>query len=256
MISRTLRLLVGRRWWWVTLLVLLAIAVMARLSIWQFDRLEERRAANEVLREQLTADPLSLNGVDLDSVDLTTMPDRRVQARGTFDFDEQILLQVQNYRGNAGAHLVAPLQLEGQQEAVLVDRGWIPEARSDISEWGAFDETGVVTIEGVIQLTQTARGVAPPDEPQTHWFRIDVEAIQQQMPYELLPVFIMQAPPQGRNEELPYRIVPDIDLSEGPHLSYALQWAIFALMLGVGYVIFVHRQETGKSDREHNLSPN
>ena len=33
----------------------------------------------------------------------------------------------------------------------------------------------------------------------------------------------------------------EIDLSEGPHLSYAMQWFIFSLGLGIGYVVFVRR---------------
>lgn len=242
------RLLFNRRWWWVTLLVIIAIAVMIRLSIWQVDRLQERRAANAVLREQLSANPLSLNEVNPDAVDLTAMPDRRVTATGEFDFSEQILLKVQNYRGSAGAHLVAPLVLEGQETAVLVDRGWIPEAQSQPDAWSQFDEQGTVRLEGVIRLTETARGVEPPAQPQQEWFRINVEAIERQLPYELLPVYVLQSPPRGDNESLPYREEPQIDLSEGPHLSYAIQWAAFSLMLAVGYVYFVYRQEYGEKE--------
>jgi surfeit locus 1 family protein len=253
MVKETLGYLVGRRWWWVTLLVLAAIAVMIRLSIWQVDRLQQRRAANELLRQQLSAAPLSLNDVDLQMIDLTTMPDRRVRALGIFDFSEQVLLKVQNYRGSAGAHLVAPLRLRGREEAVLVDRGWIPEAESDPEAWSQFDETGVVTVEGVIQLTETAHNVDPPETPQKEWFRINVGAIERQMPYELFPVYVLQSSPDGGNQRLPYREARDIDLSEGPHLSYALQWAIFSVMLGIGYVAFVRRQERD-DERQHTSS--
>lgn len=249
-IRETFGHLIGRRWWWVTLLVLAAIAVMIRLSIWQMDRLQQRRAANALLRQQLQAAPLSLNDVDLQETDLTTMPDRQARATGVFDYSEQILLKVQNFQGSAGAHLIAPLRLEGRDDAVLVDRGWIPESESDPASWSQFDEAGRVTIEGAIQLTETARNVTPPAEPQDEWFRIDVEAIERQMPYELLPVYVLQSPPEGGNQELPYREAPEIDLSEGPHLGYAVQWAAFALMLGVGYLMFVRRRELEKRQGE------
>lgn len=250
MIRETFGYLISRRWWWVTLLVLAAIGVMIRLSIWQVDRLQQRRAANALLRQQLAAEPLSLNDVDLQETDLTSMPDRQVRATGTFDFSEQLLLKVQNFQGAAGAHLLAPLRLQGRDDAVLVDRGWIPELESAPASWSQFDETGQVTIEGVIQLTETARNVTLPEEPQQEWFRINVEAIERQMPYELLPVYVLQAPPESGNQELPYREQPQIDLSEGPHLSYAVQWAAFALMLGVGYVVFVRRREQEERERE------
>lgn len=255
MVRDTLGYLLSRRWWWVTILVLVAIAVMIRLSVWQMDRLEQRRASNAVLREQLSAEALSLNEVALQNADLTEMPDRRVVATGSFDFSEQILLKVQNFQGSAGAHLVTPLRLDGREEAVLVDRGWIPEAETAPESWSQFDVPGTVTVEGVVQLTETARGVSPPDEPQQEWFRVNVEAIERQLPYELFPVYVLQSPPAEGNQNLPYREEPEVDLSEGPHLSYAIQWAAFALMLAVGYVVFVYRQETGADDYQSPPSP-
>jgi surfeit locus 1 family protein len=243
LVRETISLLFSRRWWWVTIVVVLGMIVLARLGFWQLDRLEERRAANAVLEQQLAAEPLSLNDVDLDSVDLTSMPDRSVTATGEFDFSEQILLRVQNFQGNAGSHLVAPLRLEGREEAVLVDRGWIPEVEQAPENWSTFDEPGTVTVEGTIQLTEVARNAEPPSAPQSEWFRINVEAIERQMPYELLPIYVLQSPPPGGNQELPYREQPTFDLSEGPHLSYAIQWFAFTLMLGGGYIYFVHQQE-------------
>lgn len=254
MIKETWGYLANRRWWWVTLLVIVAIGVMIRLSIWQVNRLQQRRTANALLQEQLAAEPLVLSDVDLQSTDLTEMPDRRVRASGVFDFSEQISLNVQNFRGSAGVHLVAPLRLEGRDEAVLVDRGWIPEAEADPQSWSQFDESGVVTVEGVIRLTETARNVDPPERAQQTWFRINVEAIERQMPYELLPVYVLQAPPEAGNQSLPYRQVPVVDLSEGPHLSYAVQWAAFALMLGIGYVVYVRRQEQEQGEDNEEVS--
>jgi cytochrome oxidase assembly protein ShyY1 len=34
-----------------------------------------------------------------------------------------------------------------------------------------------------------------------------------------------------------------LDLSEGPHLGYALQWFSFVALLGIGYPFFIRRQE-------------
>ncbi len=243
LVKETVMLLVSRRWWWVTIVVILGMMVLARLGFWQLDRLEERRAANAILEQQLASEPLSLNDVDLASTDLTAMPDRSVTATGEFDFSQQIMLRVQNFQGSAGAHLVAPLRLEGRDEAVLVDRGWIPEALQTPENWPTFDEPGTVTVQGIIRLTETARNVEPPSQPQSEWFRIDVEAIERQMPYELLPIYVLQSPPPGGNQELPYREQPTFDLSEGPHLGYAIQWFAFTLMLGGGYIYFVHHQE-------------
>jgi surfeit locus 1 family protein len=176
-------------------------------------------------------------------MDLTTMADRAAIATGTFDFSQQILLKLQNFEGSTGGHLVAPLRLQGKEGAILVDRGWIPMDELPPERWSRFDEAGTVTVSGVIHLTERARGVATPAAPQQEWFRINVAAIARQLPYEIAPVYILQAPPTDGNSALPYREIPEPDLSEGPHLSYAIQWFAFTLMLGGGYIYFVNRQE-------------
>jgi len=78
------------------------------------------------------------------------------------------------------------------------------------------------------------------------WYRVDVEAIQAQVPYPLLPVYVLQTPP-GEDEEgaalsLPYRVRPEVDLSEGRHLGYAVQFFFFALILGAGYARIVGKR--------------
>lgn len=241
-----LKTLFNRRWWWVTLIVLLGMIVLARLGIWQLDRLAQRRAANAVLREQLMSDPVSLNDPDLDVGELTEMPDRAAVASGQFDFSEQMLLTLQNFNGSTGAHLVTPLLLDGREEAVLVDRGWIPFEEQAPSNWDQFDVPGPVTVEGYIQLSQTSRRASPPEAPALEWYRVNVEAMDRQLPYDLLPVYVLQAPPPEGNQALPFRETPEFDLSEGSHLGYAIQWFVFMLMLGIGYLYFVQRQGNGE----------
>ena len=238
-----LRLLFSRRWWWVTLLVILGMGVLARLGLWQLDRLAQRREANAALRQQLAAGPIALNDPSLEPAALTEMSGREATATGTFDFSEQVLLQLQKFEGAPGGHLIAPLRLEGREEAVLVDRGWIPEAELAPELWSQYDVAGAVTVTGTIRLSETARGVEAPSEPQQAWYRVNVEAIERQLPYDVFPVYLLHSPPAGGNVALPYREVVEVDLSEGPHLSYAIQWFAFTLMLGAGYVYYVYRDE-------------
>ncbi|MDX1662691.1 MAG: SURF1 family protein [Candidatus Promineifilaceae bacterium] len=239
----------SRRWWWVTLVVILGMIILARLGFWQLDRLEERRAANAILLEQLEAEPISLNDPDLDPQALTAMPDRAVTVSGEFDFSEQVLLTLQNFRGQPGGRLIAPLRIAGREEAVLVDRGWIPAAETEPAQWAQFGEPEAVTLAGTIQQTEVSRRAEPPEGPQEVWYRVNVEAIERQLPYELLPVYIVQAP-DGAESSPPYREIPPVDLSEGPHLGYAIQWFLFTLMLGGGYVYLVYSQERAGEELE------
>ena len=57
----TLKMLVGRRWWWVTLLAIAGVAVLIRLGFWQLDRLEQRRAYNHHVWSRWTQEPYDLD---------------------------------------------------------------------------------------------------------------------------------------------------------------------------------------------------
>ncbi|MEZ4642744.1 MAG: SURF1 family protein [Chloroflexota bacterium] len=236
-----LRTLFSRRWLLATVLVLLGIGVLARLGVWQLDRLAQRREENAVLRVALASNILELPGASLPE-DTASLKDRQVVAQGSFDFTEQVSLEVQDWQGQAGIHLLVPLVFADGETAVLVDRGWLPDAEADSANWAAYDEVGDVTVQGVVALTQllTRRGTAvQPDSPQAEWYRVDVAAIQNQLPYTLLPFYIIQAPAADGTLALPYRALPEVDLSEGPHLSYAIQWFLFSLILGGGYIYYV-----------------
>lgn len=240
--TTTLKKLFSRRWWWVTLLVLAGIAVLISLGNWQLDRLAQRRAANAQLAEQLAAAPLDLNDPTLDVGSLPSMPGRAAAVTGEFDLEQQFWLKLQNFGGQAGGHLIAPLRIAGRQEAVLVDRGWVPFGDADPARWQQYDELGQVAINGVIRPTEASDRASVPPEDSREWFRVDVGAMAQRLPYRLLPIYLYQTDDDGQTP--PLREQPEVDLSEGPHLSYALQWFAFALMLGVGYLFFVHRAET------------
>ena len=93
------------------------------------------------------------------------------------------------------------------------------------------------------QLLPSGEAPPPPAEAQTEWFLLNIDAIQPQMPYELMPVFVLQLPEEGRSPgQYPVRDEP-LALDEGNHFSYAIQWFMFAAILGVGYLFLIQQQE-------------
>jgi cytochrome oxidase assembly protein ShyY1 len=78
------------------------------------------------------------------------------------------------------------------------------------------------------------------EDNQTEWFRIDIEAIQTLSSYDLMPVYLVQSPTQENAAlSLPIREEFQLDLSEGSHFGYAVQWFLFSLLLGVIYTGYV-----------------
>ena len=236
--------LFNRRWWWATLLIIAGVALLIRLGFWQLDRLEQRRAYNATVAERWQEAPFDLVVEGLPA-DLAELEFRRVEARGEFDYANQIVLKERPRGDVPGVVLVTPLVLEDER-AILVARGWVPYNQSTPEHWPQFEEPAGAPVIGLLQESQLLpSGKAPtiPDEPQIEWFSLNVDAVQPQMPYELLPVFILQLPEEGRAyTDLPYREEP-LRLDEGSHFSYAIQWFMFAAILGIGYLFLIQQQE-------------
>ncbi len=245
--------LFNRRWWWSTLVVIVGMLFLARLGIWQLDRLEQRRARNAVLAEQLAQPPQDVLAL-VDKGEPRELANRAAFAQGQLDYDRQVLIKSQILDGQPGVYLVTPLRLAGTDQAILVNRGWIPADLADPSQWARFQEEPAQEWRGYLLPSQKMPdgSTSPiPDTPQREWYRLDVEAIQSQMPYKLLPVvLVLEAEPGRAWDQLPRRLPRNVALDEGSHLSYALQWFAFALMLGIGYIAYVrkHRDETPRRD--------
>lgn len=239
-----------RKWLVTTLVVFLGTAVCIRLGIWQLDRLESRRAFNTQVESMRALPPLDLNQEEVDSV--AEMEWRSVKVAGEYDFKNQIALRNQYYGSQYGYHLWTPLLFNGT--AVLIDRGWIPaEGNSAPSDWRKYDEPGIVNILGQIRLGQTKPalgGVAdtlPENGAQLEiWNNGDVERILDQLPYPALPVYI-QPGSDASDVEPPIPFQPEIELTEGPHFGYALQWFTFASILFIGYPFYLGKQEIGSA---------
>lgn len=235
---------VNRHWWWKTLIVIVGVIFLARLGFWQLDRLEQRRAFNATVAARWQESPFDLAVEGLPD-DLSELEYRRVAVEGEFDYDNQIVLKERPRDGAPGVILVTPLVMDDGR-AVLVARGWAPYYLSAPENWPDLEESADAPVIGLIQESQVLpSGETPPTpaEAQTEWFQLNINAIQPQMPYELMPVFILQLPEEGRSlAQYPLREEPLV-LDEGNHFSYAIQWFMFAAILGVGYLILINQQE-------------
>jgi len=236
----------SRKWWFATLLVIAGTLVLIRLGVWQLNRLDERRAFNTQVESARSQTLLDLNQEQPE--DITQMEWRPVQFVGEYDFANQIVIRNQYYREQYGYHLLTPLRSSGT--AVLVDRGFIPaEGNSTPEDWRKYDEVGEVKVTGQIRLGSgkpALGGVAdalPVDGSRlVIWNNADVEKMSAQMPYPILPVYI-QVNADVSDAEPPIPFQPEIELTEGPHFGYAMQWFIFATILFLGYPFYIRKQE-------------
>jgi len=238
--------LFSRKWLFATLLVFAGTLVLIRLGIWQLDRLQQRRAFNAQVESSRTQPLLDLNAVQPGNI--VDMEWRSVQMTGKYDFENQVAIKNQYNNNQYGYHLLTPLLSNGT--AVLVDRGWIPaDSNSTPADWRKYDQVGEIKVTGQIRLglgKPAFGGIAdilPEDGSRLEfWNNADVAQISKQLPYPILGVYIQEAP-NPSNAEPPISFQPELDLTEGPHLGYAIQWFMFASMLFFGYPFYVKRQE-------------
>lgn len=252
--------LFSRRWLLATVLVLAGAAVLARLGIWQLDRLQWRRDFNARVIAQQEAEPLTLDASALES-DLYSMEYRKVIVTGQYSPQDEIVLRNQVWQGEFGSEigvkLYTPLLIEGTDVAILVERGWIPQ--EDALARDAYLENSTVTVYGQLRRAETDFNLSAalhPDLLQSGearleaWNNLDLERLQGQTGLSLLPVYLQRLP-QGEQSAPPYAATPALDLSEGSHLGYAFQWFTFAILLLIGYPFYVQRQEAKHAQKTH-----
>jgi len=233
----------SRAWLLATLLVFAGTAFCIRMGIWQLDRLEQRRAFNSQVETMRAMELLDLNQnlpADIDSMEW-----RAVTVTGEYDFENQVALRNQFNGAQYGYHLITPLRFSGG--AVLVDRGFIPaDGNSAPEDWRKYDEAGPVTVTGQIRLGQEKPafgGVADADAGRLDiWNNLNIIRISEQSPYPTLFVYVQ--PNETENDTVPpIPFQPEVELTEGSHFGYALQWFSFATMLFAGYPFFLRKQE-------------
>lgn len=232
-------------WFRAALLASLPVIVigMIGLGIWQLNRLQERRAHNALIQARLAGPPLTLTAAALTS-DLAAWEYRPARARGVFDPAGEIIWRNQARDGAPGVHVLTPLRL-ADGSAVLVDRGWIPYTEAEPAARARYAApAGVVEVSGVLRLPVVRTAAFLPADPTVSpanprvdaWFWTDLRQIQTQLAYPLLPVILVQNAAAG-GLALP-AADSSVELSDGPHLWYALQWFAFAAIAFFGPLIY------------------
>jgi surfeit locus 1 family protein len=216
-----------RDWIGATVAVTVALACI-RLGVWQIDRLQQRRARNAAAAARRALPPLILSsaGGTLDSA-----RGRRVLARGVFDYDRERPWRGRSFDGTPGVALLTPLRLD-DGGALFVDRGWAPSPDAFHLNQLRYREGDTVTVEGLALGAPRARG------------DVDPAKLRDSLPYPLLPfvVQVVAAPPTGPVLPSGLRRWPVPPLNDGPHLSYAIQWFSFSVIILVGTGALLRKQ--------------
>ena len=250
------RFLLRPRWLAFHLLVVTAIVVMINLGFWQLRRLDERPQFNALIEARYDEPPVPIDELLTPGVDPDDVSWRPVLIEGTYLEDQSLLVVNRSQNGRAGVNAVAPLELD-DGSILLVNRGFVPltfdvpPRPSGEIEATARVRTGETRRLG--QLSDPADGAL--DEVQ----RIDLDRLDGQFDGRLAPVYVdlIESSP-AEAEGFPEPVIAP-DLSEGNHLSYAVQWFVFAIAVAVGWVLAVRRsiatRRADERESEHDYEP-
>lgn len=234
-----------RDWLFVSIVFALGLLCI-RLGFWQLDRLQQRRERVARLKAQMAMPAVDL--LQLSNA-LEEAEFRLASARGTFDHGNALLLRNRALNGVPGYHLVTPLLLAGSDWAVLVDRGWIEGGAEPRALLQRYRQPEQAAVEGLLLGSQSEPRLAfladkvpgAGEEPLPAWRVLFIEGIAAQLPYNVLPLYLAQTEPLEGSGEQPIP-QPEIDLTEGPHLSYAVQWFAFAATAFIGGGLWLRRR--------------
>ena len=232
--------------------VLGCVVAFVNLGFWQVHRLQERRDANALITARQATAPAPLAQVlapDATGDAVTAATYRQVTVTGTYRTEDQVLIRNRTNGGAPGFRVVTPLVLD-DGHAVAIDRGWIPLHAGDgdgASPALYAPPSGAVTVTGIVRETQRQEGLGVSDPPTgtvPALARVDVPRLQQQVSLPLYPVYVeltAQQPPQTAATDNIPSPVPPPPLDDGPHLSYAGQWFIFATLTTIVYPLLLRR---------------
>ncbi|MGW7685916.1 SURF1 family cytochrome oxidase biogenesis protein [Kribbella sp. NPDC054772] len=243
--------LMNVRWVAAALGVLLLAAVCVQLGRWQFHRLDERKARNEVTRSNLAAAPAPIDQiVGPQGVVGDQHAWRTAVVKGRYDASKQVILKYRNVQDKPGFEIVTPLIL-ADGKAVLVDRGFLARQSSELMPTHVpAVPTGEVTVTGRLQRSERGghtNGGTPDDGTAR---LINGPDFAKVLGLNLYDGYLTVDKQEPANDAA-FSGFPGPEIDDGPHFFYALQWFFFAL-LAIGGLVYFSRQEArvGKSAKQ------
>ena len=214
-----------------SLIALLLIILCLWGSQWQYHRGVDRHARNAVIEERISKPSIELSTVT------GNLPDyewQTVSAVGTFDADKQILLRNRYNDGKYG-YEVLTLFRSNNNKILWVDRGWV--------QAGATATTPpVVSAVPINQVSITGRLRLDSSLPRGSFFALPGKGeglvselnAQSQLDTEKFYIDLLSGSDTSLTPEVTAQLP---ELSDGPHMAYALQWIFFAGLVIYGRIL-------------------
>lgn len=223
---------------WFLVACTFAVACVA-LASWQIDRRSEAVSKIERVAQNYDLAPLDFETVALlDDDSIVSYEWRSVELSGRYLAEEAFLVRNRAIAGQPGFIQLVPFEL-ATGDVVAIERGWIA-ADSDLNPSNDFLPSK--TDKEVIARVRLGETIPNRDSPPGQLTSINLPEIQELVAFEIETSFylrlVSETPAESSYPQPQSRPL----LDEGNHLSYAVQWIIFAIM-GFFALLWAIRQE-------------
>ena len=218
---------------------LIGVTITASLGAWQLRRASQKLALQSALDSRAGMPALAVADLAAATDAAEAQHYRPVRLRGRWVVGRTVFLDNRQMDARVGFFVITPLQLDGRDDAVLVQRGWAPRDQRNRTLLPAVPTpTGDVDVAGHIappparlyEFSAAASGVIRQN--------LDLEGFAAESGLRLVPLSVRQddSPATLGDGLLRRWSRPAIDVQK--HYGYAFQWfALCALMAGL-YVWF------------------
>ncbi len=148
----------------VTLAAVLALGATVSLGRWQLSRAAQKEALQARIDAQKQKPPLS-QAEFLALGEAARELHRPVQLRGLWLTAQTVYLDNRQMHGTPGFYVLTPFALEGSEQTVMVQRGWVQRNFVDRTQLGVVE-----TPPGIVELTALI------EPPPSHLFELGAKA--------------------------------------------------------------------------------
>ncbi|TFC79491.1 SURF1 family protein [Cryobacterium cheniae] len=230
-----------RRWAGYLALTILFAAVCSGLGLWQLARRADALTEMSKVETNYAADPVpladALPGLESFSESQKWLP---VVMTGTYLTDDELIVRNRPLQINPGFEVLTPLLL-ADGSVFIVNRGWLPTGQTaDAPASVPAAPSGEVTVVARLKAGEPLLPGRSATGNQIATINLDDVAGRLGLP-TYTGAYGLMATEDPAPDERPVAVTRPVK-DEGPHLSYAFQWFVFALMgfVGLGWAI---RQE-------------
>lgn len=227
--------------WAMAVFVVLTMAGLVRLGIWQLERAQEKIELHNDLLEMAKQAPDAIEHIPLAGreYDAIQLQNRQVVLTGRYLNEQSIFLIYQTYQEQLGFEVITPLRLTHRDEIVLVSRGWTGANSYEALRDNLPKIDGEQQVLAQIYVPRAAEaergtGVDALEAGSVTWplliRHLNTKEMQALFDSPLFPYVVRLNEKQAG---VLVRHWPAVSVDTGRNFSYALQWFAMAIALGV-----------------------